>query len=158
MCFLRIDSKDEFSAWNMYDDEWQPLVTYENGSKLPEFSDEVIEEMKSDIKRAKQDADMIIQYNDYLVTAMHPKPPCDRNHFHREESTVFKQTEENKHPSGRNPFETLPQEEMKENYCKLLNAVQRHCHGKYCNKKYKRPNPKGDPFENAGILNRNRNL
>ena len=109
--------------------------------------------MKEDIMKGKEAEAAIIEYNDYLITAMHPNPPHDRYKDHRSEDTKFQQTEENKHPSGRNTFVQYNEEEEDAHYSQLIDAVQRHNHGKYCNKKYKRPN--GDLMTNKKTHKKN---
>lgn len=111
--------------------------------------------MKSDIKKGKEAETIIIQYNDYLVTAIHPEAPHDCKKYPRHEDTIFQQTENNIHPSARNPFEDQSEEDEQSHYCRMLDAVQRHNHGKYCNKKHKKPDPNGDPFDNHEIHKKN---
>ena len=87
-----------------------------------------------DVEKGQEAHRAIMCFHDWLLTTRHPSPPRDATENNRREDTMFQQTDTNAHPSsvplqdfvhGTDAFRS-------QQYCQLINAVQRHkCQG-YC--------------------------
>ena len=99
-----------------------------------------IEELVEKVREGKRAMNIIIKYNDAFITTCHNVPPSDAASDTRDDGTIWKQLDDNKHPTSLDPrtLYDLPEEERKQWHSNVLNATERHKCQAYCRRKKKR--------------------
>ena len=93
------------------------------------FLQHQINKLKQSIQEGIRAQQIIVEYNDFLVTTFHPIPPADCNLEERMEETQFQQQQNNKHPVAMN---LLQCNEWEDHYCHLIDTVEQHQCCSYC--------------------------
>ena len=99
-----------------------------------------IQSMKKEVQEGKRSQEIIIAYQDYLITTWNHNSPRDAWSNERDESTFFDPvTTTVPHPSAINPLDVFDNErEASELYCRSCNVQSRHKHQAYCDKNHKK--------------------
>ena len=129
----------DFCDWPADDiacDEWGDEFNPDDIEDIANQSKESLQDMVTNGIKAQN---IILTFNDFLLTSWHPGPPNDSQSQSRCESTVFKSSNESPHPSTADfrefVFDPADHIDCTEHYCKCINAVQRHKCQLYCKRK-----------------------
>ena len=140
---LDIELEHRFEEENTADDSWCCKAELVENDDEPGIEPEQLQEQVLNGIRAERH---IIAFQTMLLSTFHPDPPSDAKADDRDESTKFKQTPDNVHPSALDPGILDVRSKGP-----LLNAVQRHMHQPYCVSK-KRKRSSGNTSGAAPIL------
>jgi hypothetical protein len=119
---------DAFSIGDKAKDVWAKEF------KSKTWTAEKVATMKRHVREGIKAQDVLIQYNDFLLTTTHPQPPADANAVQRDNATIFNPSNGIAHPCSKDARETMvnASDEKEEQYCNVLNAVERHKCSNYC--------------------------
>jgi ATP-dependent DNA helicase PIF1 len=117
--------EDPFLAEELAEDDFKRPFEFE------QYSDQMIERLKACVTEGKEAQDRIVRFNDFLISTQHPDPPLDASAAQRDPQTRFQQTATTAHPCS------LPISNDEQQYCSILNAVERHLCCAYCERRNK---------------------
>jgi hypothetical protein len=128
-----------FSEQDIADDVWETPpgcivydvldVTDETEIDYPEVLDPEIQEwLENYLKTAVKTHKVLVAFQDFLLTTMHPEPPSDAEKVVRDANTFFEQTTTNIHPAALDSRQLDPDDHNG----LLCNATMRHAHNAYC--------------------------
>jgi hypothetical protein len=88
---------------------------------------------------------VLVGFQDFLLTTIHPDPPSDAKKDVRDANTFFEQTATNIHPAALDPRDL----DLNDHNGSLINATMRHAHNAYCQTRRKKQNDQRDGENSA---------
>jgi hypothetical protein len=124
-----------FSEQEIADDVWETppgCIAFEIDENEIEYT-EVLDPQFQDwleghLKTAVELHNILVGFQDFLLTTMHPEPPSDAEKYVRDANTFFEQTATNIHPAALDSRQLGPDDHNGS----LCNATMRHAHNGYC--------------------------
>ncbi len=126
------------AGFSLQDRSFDTLIEAEETSADAPLADD-ISTLLEVLKKGVKAHDIIVSFQDFLLSTMHPHPPSDASSDHRDEESKFCQTTNNSHPSSLVLLDILSAAPEVRSTCQgdLDSAVQRHVCQFYCQRKKK---------------------
>ena len=133
-----VELEIKFPQESTQDDIW--VEDYEDEEAMDfeeELHDDIIKQIKWDIKVSIDAEKMLCCFQTLLLCTMHPDPPSNAMSDSRDESTFFVQGNDNVHPTAEDARTVMGHNGP------LLNVTERHVHQQYCQNGAKKQSQNG---------------